>query len=65
MRPVQARARQQLGLAAVQAGVHAISVVLDLMQPSRALRRRVHEFAKLWLNPLWKTGRMALWPIIP
>jgi predicted lipid-binding transport protein (Tim44 family) len=31
MRPVEARAGQQLGPAAVQAGVHAISVVFDLV----------------------------------
>jgi hypothetical protein len=36
--------------------VHAISVVFDLMQPFRALRRRVHHFAKLRLDPLWETG---------
>jgi hypothetical protein len=29
------------------------------MQPSRALRRLVHELAKLWLNPIWKTCRIA------
>jgi len=62
--PVQARARQQLSSAAVQAGVHAISVVLDLVQPFRALRRRGHQLAKLWLDPLWKLGRMASRPII-
>ena len=65
MSSVEARARQQLGPVAIQAGVHAISVVFDLMQPFRALRRRVHQFAKLWLDPLWKTGRMALRPIVP
>jgi hypothetical protein len=57
VRPVQARARQQLDTASVQAGVHAISVVLDLMQPFRALRSRVYQFAKLWLDPLWQTAR--------
>jgi hypothetical protein len=59
MRPVEARAGQQLGPAAVQAGMHAISVVLDLMQPFRALRRHVHLFAQLWFNPIWKTCRIA------
>jgi predicted nucleic acid-binding protein len=29
------------------------------MHPSRASGRRVHEFAELWLDPLWKLGRMA------
>ena len=56
MRPIEARARQQLGPAAVQAGVHAISVVLDLMQPFQALGRRVHHFATLRLAPLWKAA---------
>ena len=60
MRPVQARARQQLDSAAVQPGVHAISVILDLMQPVLALRGRVYQFAKLWLDPTWKYGRIAL-----
>src|SRR5207244_11115578 len=49
--------------ASVQAGVHAITVVLDLMQPFRALRRRVYQFAELWLDPRWKTGRRAARPI--
>ena len=37
MGPVEARARRQLGIAAVQAGVHVISVVLDLVQPFRVV----------------------------
>jgi hypothetical protein len=45
VRPVEARARQQLGFASVQTGVHAISVVLDLVEPFRALGRRVYQFA--------------------
>jgi hypothetical protein len=63
MRPVEARAGQQLGLTVVQAGMHAISVVLDLMQPFRTLRRRVHQFAQLRLDPLWKTGQRAARPV--
>jgi hypothetical protein len=59
VRPVQPRAGQQRDPAVVEAGVHAISVVLDLMQPLRALRRRVYQFAKLWLDPLWKIWRRA------
>jgi hypothetical protein len=55
--------RQQLDPAAVQAGVHAIAVVLDLVEPIRALRSRVYQLAKLWLDPLWKIGRRAAWPI--
>jgi hypothetical protein len=42
VRPVQARPRQQPGPAQFQAGVHAISVVLDLMTPFRASGRHVH-----------------------
>jgi hypothetical protein len=45
VRPVEARARQQRDPPTVQASVHAISVILDLMQPLRALRRRVYQFA--------------------
>jgi hypothetical protein len=56
-RPVEAGAGQQRDPAAVRAGVHAISVVLDLMQPLRALRRRVYQFAKL--DPRWKSWRGA------
>ena len=59
VRPVQARVRQQLGPTAVQAGVHAISVVLDLIQPFQALGRRVHHFSTLRLAPFWKTCRIA------
>ena len=47
VRPVQARARQQLGPASVQAGVHAISIVLDLVEPFRALGRRIDQLAEL------------------
>ncbi len=36
VRPVQAGARQQRGFAAVDAGVHAVAVVLDLVQPAVA-----------------------------
>ena len=34
--PVQAGARQQLGFPVDQAGVHAVAVILDLMQPAWA-----------------------------
>src|SRR5438093_12931998 len=62
--PVEAGARQQREPATVQAGVHAMAIVLDLMQPYRALRRRLYQFAKLWLNPTWKSGGIAPRPII-
>ena len=58
-RTVRAGPGQQRDPATVQAGVHAVSVVLDLMQPFQALRRRVCQLAKLWLDPLWKIGRRA------
>ena len=53
MRPVEAGARQQRDPAVVEAGVHAIAIVLDLMQPVWALRRCLYLFAKLGLDPLW------------
>src|SRR5262249_42467396 len=37
--------------------MHPISVVFDLMQPVRALRRRFYQFGKLRLDPLWKIWR--------
>src|ERR1700738_3482660 len=40
----------------------AQSVVFDLMQPLRALRRRIYQSAKLWLDPTWKSGRIAAGP---
>jgi len=57
VRPVQAGARQQPGFAVVETGVHAIAVVLDLVQPLRTLRRLAYQFAKLWFDPLWQTAR--------
>src|SRR5713226_9223619 len=63
VRPVQARPRQQPRFASVEAGVHAISVVLDLMQPFWALGVGVYQFAKLWLEPSGKTGRAVPRPI--
>ena len=56
MSPVQAGARQQLDFAVVETGVHAIAVVLYLMQPLRTLRRLVYQRAKLWLDPPWQTA---------
>ena len=52
MRPIEACARQQRGLAAVDPGVHAVAVVLDLMQPAVARRRFVDEARELRLDPL-------------
>jgi hypothetical protein len=58
-RPVRV---SSLGTSAVEAGVHAVSVVFDLMKPFRALRSFVQQFAELWLDPLWKTGGMVSRP---
>jgi predicted component of type VI protein secretion system len=52
MEPVQAGARQQLDLTAVNAGVHAVAVVLDLVQPAAARWRLVHQARELRLDPL-------------
>jgi hypothetical protein len=52
VRPVEARARQQLGIAAVETGVHAIAVVLYLMQPLQPLGAK---FPASWEN----TGNFA------
>ena len=54
-RPVQAGAGQQPDLAAVDAGVHAVAVVLDLVQPFLARRRFVDEARELRLDPFRRT----------
>jgi hypothetical protein len=43
--PVEAGARQQLHLAAIDPRVHAIAVEFDLMRPLVALRRLLYELA--------------------
>jgi len=54
----QARARQQRDPATVQAGVHAISIELDLMQPFHSLRRRIDNLQSCGLTHLgdWAIG---------
>src|SRR5262245_9144790 len=47
MGPIQARSREELGFPAVQPGMHAVSVVLDLMQPIRAVWCLVHQARQL------------------
>jgi hypothetical protein len=42
LRPIEAGAGQQLGLSAGEPGVHAVAVLLDLVQPVRARRRFVN-----------------------
>ena len=51
MRPVEACAGQQLDVAAVDARVHAVAVVLDLVQPAVARRRLVYQARELRLDP--------------
>src|SRR5262249_34260167 len=51
-RPVEAGAGQQLDLPAIQPGVHAIAVVLDLVQPIIARWRFVRDTGELRLDPL-------------
>jgi hypothetical protein len=43
--------------------VHAVSVVFDLVKPFWALQSFVHQCAELWLDPLWKTRRIAFRPV--
>src|SRR5262249_48057264 len=43
VRPVEAGAGQQFHRAAVEPCMHAVSVVLDFMQPAVAVRRRIDE----------------------
>ena len=51
MRPVEAGAGQQLDVAAVDARMHAVAVVLDLVQPAVARRRLVYQARELRLDP--------------
>ncbi len=51
MAPVEAGAGQQPDVAAFDAGVHAIAVVLDLVKPVRAVRCLVDEPRELRLDP--------------
>ena len=36
--------------------MHAVAIVLDLVQPLGPVWRLVDQFAKLWLDPLWQTA---------
>ena len=49
VRPVQPRARQQLDVAAVDARMHAVAVVLDLVQPTTARWRLINQARELRL----------------
>jgi hypothetical protein len=54
-------AGQQLYRAAIEAGVHAVAVELDLVQPLVAFRRRVDELGQLRRDPL-RQGRRVWTP---
>jgi hypothetical protein len=51
VRPVEARAGQERGLAAVDARMHAVAVVLDLVDPSVARRSFFDQARQLRLDP--------------
>jgi hypothetical protein len=51
VRPVEACPGQQFDVAAVDAGVHAVAVVLDLVQPAVARRRLIYKARELRLDP--------------
>jgi len=59
MRPVEACPGQQLDLAAVDLGVHAVAVVLDLVKPAITRRRLVYQAGELWLDPFWRPRRRS------
>ena len=52
--PVEPGARQQLHRAAVEAGMHAVAVIFDFVQPLIAFRRGVDELGELRPDPLRK-----------
>jgi hypothetical protein len=57
MGPVEAGARQQPHVAAIEARMHAIAVELDFKQPLVAFRRHVDELGQLRRDPLWQRSR--------
>ena len=46
-----------------EAGVHAVSVVFNLVQPVRAAGRRIDQLAELRLDPSRETGHIAPRPV--
>jgi hypothetical protein len=52
--PVEPGAGQQSDVAAIDAGMHAIAIVLDLVDPAGTVRRFVHESRQLRLDPSWR-----------
>jgi len=59
MRPIQAGSGEQLDLGPIDPRVHAVAVVLDLVQPLFARRRFVYEARELRLDPRWGMGRLG------
>jgi hypothetical protein len=51
MRPVKTGAGQQPDRAAIEAGMHAVTVEFDFVQPFRAFRRFLHELRQLRPDP--------------
>ena len=47
VRPVEASPRQELDVAAVDARMHAVAVILDLVQPAAARGRLVYQAREL------------------
>ena len=56
-RPIEACPSQQLDVAAVDARVHAVAVVLDLVQPAITRRRIVYHARELRHGPLGRLRR--------
>jgi hypothetical protein len=53
---VEAGAREQPHVAAVEPGMHAVACELDFVQPFLAFLRRVDELGQLWRDPLRQSG---------
>ena len=60
MGPVEPGAGQQFHRAAIEPGVHAVTVEFDLVEPLIALRRRVDELGELRRDPFRQGGGAAL-----
>jgi hypothetical protein len=58
MRPIQASSGEQSDLVAIDACVHAVAVVFDLVHPVVARRRFVYEARELRLDPCWRVSHL-------
>jgi hypothetical protein len=56
-RPVEAAARDEPNLAALNAGEQAVAIVFDLVQPVRSLRSLLYQCSELWP---WVVGHRGL-----